>query len=135
MRNHLDRLSWTNNTAKFAKMSTKLNTLLIQLHKRQAKSIKLKINAQFTFWRIRNFSNSRLEKQQIYRKRWNNCKNTARKLLIRESCMQQHLFEYFQSPGRSGFIEDACITHSLMRKTLLFLFLCAQAHQDQNIAL
>ena len=24
--------------------------------------------------------------------------------------MQQHLFDHFQSPGRTGFVEDVCIT-------------------------
>ena len=24
--------------------------------------------------------------------------------------MQQHLFEHFQSPGQTGFVEDVCIT-------------------------
>ena len=43
--------------------------------------IKSTISAQFTFWHARNVSISVLEKQQIFRKRCNNCQNTARKLL------------------------------------------------------
>ena len=34
----------------------------------------------------------------------------ARTFLIGKSCMQQHLFERFQSPGRTGFIENVCLT-------------------------
>ena len=45
-----------------------------------------------------------------FRKRWNNYKNNARKFLRGESCMQQHLFEHFRSPGHTGFVEDVCIT-------------------------
>ena len=45
--------------------------------------IKLTISTQFTFWHARDVSMSVLEKQQIFRKRWNNCQNTARKLLSR----------------------------------------------------
>ena len=45
-----------------------------------------------------------------FRKRWNNYKNNARKFLRGESCMQQHLFEHFQSPEHTDFIEDVCIT-------------------------
>ena len=33
--------------------------------------------------------------------------------------MQQHLFEHFQSPGHTGFIEDVCIT--LIDKTDPFI--------------
>ena len=66
-----------------------------------------------------------LEKQQIFRKRWDNCKNTARKLLIRESCMQQHLFEHFQSPGQSHFIEDVCITFIDGNDPFIHAFTCS----------
>ena len=42
--------------------------------------------------------------------KWNNYKNNSRKVLRGESCMQQHLFEHFQSPEHTDFIEDVCIT-------------------------
>ena len=45
-----------------------------------------------------------------FRKRWSNYKNSARKLFKGESCMQQHLFEHFQSLGHTDFVEDVCIT-------------------------
>ena len=47
---------------------------------------------------------------KIFRKRWNNYKNNARKFLRKDSCMQQHLFEHFQSPGHTSFIENVYIT-------------------------
>ena len=83
------------------------------------------ISAQFTFGHVRNVSNTMLEKQQIFRKRWNSCKNTARKLLIRESCVQQHLFEHFQSPGHSGFIENVCITFIDGKDLFIPAFTCS----------
>ena len=43
-------------------------------------------------------------------KRWNNYKNKARKFLRGESCIQQNLFENYQSSGYTGFIEDVCKT-------------------------
>ena len=49
------------------------------------------------------------ETTDAFRKRWNNYKNNARKF-SRESCMQQHLFGHFQSPGHTDFVEDVCIT-------------------------
>ena len=44
-----------------------------------------------------------------FSKRWNNYKNNVRNFLRRESCIQQHLLEYFQSPGHTSFV-DLCIT-------------------------
>ena len=49
------------------------------------------------------------ETTEAFRKRWNNYKNNARKFLRGESCMQQNLFEHFQSPGHTGLVEDVCI--------------------------
>ena len=43
-------------------------------------------------------------------RRWNNYKNNTRKFLRGGSCMQQHLFEHFQTRGHTGFVEDVCIT-------------------------
>ena len=59
------------------------------------------------------------ETTDAFHKRWNNYKNNARKFLRGESCMQQHSFEHFQSPGHTGFIEDVCVT--LIDKTNLFI--------------
>ena len=50
------------------------------------------------------------ETTEIFYKRWDNYKNNTRKFLRGESCMQQHLFEHFQGPGHTCFIEDLCIT-------------------------
>ena len=47
---------------------------------------------------------------RYFRKRWNNYKNNARKFFRGESCMQKHLFEHFQRPGHTSFVEDVCIT-------------------------
>ena len=49
------------------------------------------------------------ESTDAFRKRWNNYKINTRKFLRRESCMQQYLFEYFQSPRHTCFAEDLCI--------------------------
>lgn len=50
------------------------------------------------------------ETTEIFSKSWNNCKNNVRKFLRRKICMQQHLFERFQSPGQTGFIDDVSVT-------------------------
>ena len=50
------------------------------------------------------------ETTDAFRQRSNNYKNNVRRFLRKESCMQQHLFEHFQSPGHTGFVEDVCIT-------------------------
>ena len=44
-----------------------------------------------------------------YLKQWKNYKNNATKFLRGKRCIQQHLFEHFQSPGHTGFVEDVCI--------------------------
>ena len=36
------------------------------------------------------------------RYRWNNCKSNSRKFDREESCMQEHLYRYFSSPGHRG---------------------------------
>ena len=50
------------------------------------------------------------ETADALRRRWNNYKNNTRKFLRGGSCMQQHLFEHFQTRGHTGFVEDVCIT-------------------------
>ena len=46
------------------------------------------------------------ETTDAFRKRWSNYKNNTRKFVRGESCMQQYLFEHFQSPGHTGFVKD-----------------------------
>ena len=50
--------------------------------------------------------------QTVYelRLRWNNYKTNNRKDERVESCMQEHLFEYFSVEGHDGFLEDISIT-------------------------
>lgn len=43
------------------------------------------------------------ETTEICRKKWIRYKNNAKKFLRREISMQQHLSEYFQSPGYTSF--------------------------------
>ena len=42
--------------------------------------------------------------------RWNNYKDNNRKYERSETCMQEHLFSYFSSPGHNGFLNDVSIT-------------------------
>ena len=42
--------------------------------------------------------------------RWNNYKNNNRKYQRSETCMQEHLFKHFSSPGHNGFLNDVSIT-------------------------
>ena len=58
---------------------------------------------------------------KIFSKGWNSYKINTSKILRKESCMQQHLFEFFQNLGYDGFIEDTCIT--LIDKTDPFFLL------------
>ena len=44
-----------------------------------------------------------------FRHRWNNYKDNARKHERGEQCMQRHLHEHFNLPGRSGFLNDVSI--------------------------
>ena len=45
-----------------------------------------------------------------FRNRWNNYKSNDRKYLNRQPCFQEHIFEYFNGDGRSGFLENVSIT-------------------------
>ena len=45
-----------------------------------------------------------------FRSRWNNYRDNARKYERGQHCMQRHLFEHFNLPGHSGFLEDVIIT-------------------------
>ena len=46
----------------------------------------------------------------IFRNRWSNYKDNARKFDRGEYCMQKHLYEYFTLPGPSGFLHDVSVT-------------------------
>ena len=65
-----------------------------------------------------------------FRKSWNNYKSNARKFLRRKSCMQQHLFEHFQSPKHICFVEDV---HKFFWWDRNFYFLQMWRFLDTNI--
>ena len=50
------------------------------------------------------------EATDIFRYRWNNCKDNDRKHSPKESCMQEYLFEHFNSMGQNGFLNNVSIT-------------------------
>ena len=45
-----------------------------------------------------------------FRHRWKNYKDNARKFERGEQCMQRHLYEYFNLPGHSRFLNDVSAT-------------------------
>ena len=45
-----------------------------------------------------------------FRSRWNNYKDNARKYERDHHCMQKHLYENFNLPGHTGFLEDVTVT-------------------------
>ena len=45
-----------------------------------------------------------------FRFRWNNYKDNNRKYQCSETCMQEHPFRYFSSPGQNGILNDVSIT-------------------------
>ena len=51
-----------------------------------------------------------------FRNRWNNYKDNATKFERGEHCMQRHLYEHFNLPGHSGFLNDY-LSHLLIRQT------------------
>ena len=44
----------------------------------------------------------------IFRIRRNNYKSNDRKYLVGDPCMQEHIFEHFNSEGHTGFLENVC---------------------------
>ena len=46
----------------------------------------------------------------IFRSRWNNYKSNDRKYLVGEPCVQEHIFEHFNSEGHTGFLENVSVT-------------------------
>ena len=49
------------------------------------------------------------ETADLFRNRWNNCKDNARKVDRKESCMQEHLHKHFHSEGHKGFLNEASV--------------------------
>ena len=50
------------------------------------------------------------ETTDLFRNRWNNYKDNARKFDRKESCMQEHLYKHFQTEGHKGFLNEASVT-------------------------
>ena len=50
------------------------------------------------------------ETTDLFRNRWNNYKDNARKFDRKESCMQEHLYKHFQMEGHKGFLNEASVT-------------------------
>ena len=46
------------------------------------------------------------QRVDIFRSRWNNYKSNDRKYLIGHPCMQEHIFEHFNSEGHTGFLQN-----------------------------
>ena len=46
----------------------------------------------------------------MFRSRWNNYKDCSKKFDRGEDCMQRHVYEHFQLPGRTGFLQDTYVT-------------------------
>ena len=46
----------------------------------------------------------------IFRSRWNNYKSNDKKYLVGDPCMQEHIFEHFNSEGHTGFLENVSVT-------------------------
>ena len=42
----------------------------------------------------------------MFRSQWNNYKDNSRKFDGGEDCMQRHIYEHFQLPGHTGFLQD-----------------------------
>ena len=50
------------------------------------------------------------ETTTLFRNRWNNYKDNDRKFDMKESCMQEQLYKYFQTEGHKGFLNEASVT-------------------------
>ena len=46
----------------------------------------------------------------MFTSRWNNYKDKSRKFDRVGDCMQRHFYEYFQLPGRTGFLQANYVT-------------------------
>ena len=47
----------------------------------------------------------------MFKSRWNNYKDNSRKFDRREDCRERQLYEHFQLPGHTGFLQDIYVTH------------------------
>ena len=47
----------------------------------------------------------------MLKSRWNNYKDNSRKFDRREDCRERQLYEHFQLPGHTGFLQDIYVTH------------------------
>ena len=45
-----------------------------------------------------------------FRHRWNNYKDNARKFGRGEHCIQRYLYEHFNLPGHTGFLNNVSVT-------------------------
>ena len=100
-------------TAKYTKISIKLKTYFSVTLKTYKINHRLNCDNKSLIYLlpcIKSFKQYVGETNKIFRKRWNNYKDNAGKYLRGDSCMQQHLFEHFQNPGHTSFIEDVSIT-------------------------
>ena len=50
------------------------------------------------------------ETTDLFRNRWNNYKDNARKFDRKESCMQEHLYKHFQADGHKGSLNESSVT-------------------------
>ena len=46
----------------------------------------------------------------MFRSRWNYYRENSREFDRGEDCMQRHLYEHFQLPGHTGFLQDTYVT-------------------------
>ena len=46
----------------------------------------------------------------IFCRRWNNYKSNDRKYLVGDPCMQEHIFQHFNSEGHTVFLENVSVT-------------------------
>ena len=50
------------------------------------------------------------QRVDIFCRRWNYFKINDRKYLVGEYCMQEHIFEHFNSEGQTDFLENLSVT-------------------------
>ena len=50
------------------------------------------------------------ETTDLFRNRWNNSKDNARKFDRKESCMQEHFYKHFQTEGHKSVLNEPLVT-------------------------
>ena len=50
------------------------------------------------------------ETTDLFRNRWNNYKDNARKFDRKEFCLQEHLYKHLQVEGHKGFLNEVSVT-------------------------